>query len=152
MPSRAENALKWSLLLEYGLPVEREVITWADAEIQASGSPADALLDLCTVPLGHKAEILSHLHSLASGADLWTALRAAVPRLYQHLVTKPFDAERIAAGLYRTVEAADDVPKEFHFAYRFDDDFSLAHQGMAGHPDVVRLEFMKVLMHFIPAA
>jgi hypothetical protein len=152
MTPLADDALKWGLLLEYGVPVERDVIAWADARIEETEAPPATLIDLATTPPERTAAILSHLHAIGSGGDLWIALRAAMARLHAHLLAEPAAAERVAAGLYRTAVTARHVPDDFKFAYHFDDAFSLAATGTYGKTGDVRKEFLNALTHVTPKA
>jgi hypothetical protein len=144
----SDEAKRLSILFEYGVRVSREAIAWADSQIAATDSPSETLLQLSTTSPARTAEMLSHLHVLATGADFWCALRAAMPRLREHLVTHPSDAERVARELFQVVVSADSVPEEFDFAYRFDDAFGLAHNQIFGDLEAVRREFIDELARF----
>ncbi len=143
-----DDAKRLSLLLEYGVPAEREAIAWADSQIATLDSPPHALLELSTTPPDHTAEILSQLHVLETGSDCWAALRAAIPYLHEHLVSHPADAPRVAAKLFHVVVSADDVPQDFMFAYHFDDAFDLARERVFGDLKSVEAEFINELASF----
>ena len=96
--------------------------------------------------------MLSHLHVLASAGDFWSGFRAPLEYLHQYLLARPDDVERIASHLYRTAVDAQNVPKEFRFAYEFDDAFAFAHDGVYGKPEEVRRRFMDQLAQFTSAA
>src|SRR5688572_13225239 len=145
MPPYAQSAKRLSLLFDYGVATEREVIEWADSQIVALESPPEALMELAATRPTDAAGMISHLHSLSAQAEFWPAFRQAMGRLYEHLVAHPDDAARIANNIYLTVVTFSDVPKEFSFAYRFDDAFSLAHEGTFGDEDTVRKEFTDAL-------
>jgi hypothetical protein len=114
----------------------------------ALDSPADALLQLAVTPRTQTADIITHLHTLSAEAEFWPAFRSALSRLYEHVASRPADAERIAYEIYRTVLMFPDVPTEFSFAFRFDDAFSLAREGVFGDEDKVRREFIHELQRF----
>lgn len=147
-PPYAQDAKRLSLLFDYGVASEREVIEWADSEIAALDSPPAVLIDLAVTNPTDTAAIMSHLHTLSEGAEFWPSFRAALARVYQHVVTHPADAERIANDIYRTVLMFSDVPAEFSFVFHFDDAFSLAREGIFGDEDAVRKEFMDELRRF----
>jgi hypothetical protein len=148
MPPYAQDAKRLSLLFDYGVAAVREVIDWADAEIVALDSPPDALIELASTRPTDAAAIISHLHTLSEGAEFWPAFRAALARIYQHVVAHPGDAGRIANDIYRTVLMLSDVPNEFSFVYHFDDAFSLAQEGTFGDEEMVRKEFIEELRKF----
>jgi trans-aconitate methyltransferase len=152
MPPYAQDAKRLSLLFDYGVATDREVIQWADSQIVALDSPPDALIQLAVTRPTDTAAIISHLHTLSAEAEFWPAFRAALGRLHDHVVSRPADAERIANDIYLTVLMFPDVPAEFYFAYRFDDAFSLARDGTFGDEETVRREFIHELQRFTPAA
>jgi hypothetical protein len=141
--SIAQDAQRISLLFQYGALDASSVVTWADNAIVALDSPPDALVDLSLAAPASTAEILSCLHRLSLGADFWSALRSAVPALRNFIAQDPERAERIAGHLLVTVYSFDvkDVPKDFHFIYRFDDAFSLAREDIYGDLKAVCREF-----------
>lgn len=151
MPPYAQDAKRLSLLFDYGVATDREVIEWADSQIVALDSPPDALMQLAVTPPTKTADIITHLHTLSAEAEFWPAFRAVLARLHDHVASRPADAERIANDIYRTVLMFPDVPAEFSFAYRFDDAFSLAREGTYGDEDTVRREFIHELQRFAPA-
>lgn len=144
----ADEAKRLSILLEMGVPVAREAIRWAEAQIATAESPSNELLELSTAPASQPATVLSHLHVLAAGADFWRAFGAAMPRLREYLVDHPSASERVAAAFYRIAVAAGDVPEEFTFAYRFEDSFQLARVGISGRTEDVHQDFMDELRQF----
>jgi hypothetical protein len=152
MPPYAQDAKRLSLLFDYGVATDREVIEWADSQIVALDSPPDALMQLAVTRPTDTASIISHLHTLSTDAEFWPAFRAALARIYQHVVAHPTDAERIANDIYRTVLMFSDVPEEFTFVYHFDDAFSLAREGTFGDEATVLREFTDELQRFTTAA
>jgi hypothetical protein len=106
------------------------------------------LIELASTRPTDAAAIISHLHTLSEGAEFWPAFRAALARIYQHVVAHPGDAGRIANDIYRTVLMLSDVPNEFSFVYHFDDAFSLAQEGTFGDEEMVRKEFIEELRKF----
>ncbi|MBI3880757.1 MAG: hypothetical protein HY301_11955 [Verrucomicrobia bacterium] len=152
MPPYAQDAKRLSLLFDYGVATDREVIEWADSQIVTLDSPPDALMQLAVTRPTDTAAIISHLHTLSAEAEFWPAFRTALARLHQHVLAHPDDAERIANDIYRTVLMFTDVPAEFSFAYRFDDAFSLAREGTFGDEGTVRREFTDELQRFTTAA
>lgn len=151
MPQLAHEAKRLSLLFNYGVATEREIIEWADSQIVALDSPPDALLQLASTRPNDTAAFISHLHTLSAGAEFWPAFRAAMARLHQHVVAHPADSARIANEIFRTVVMFSDVPSEFIFAYRYDDAFSLAREGTFGDEEAVRSEFADELRRFTTA-
>ena len=152
MPPYAQDAKRLSLLFDYGVASEQEVIAWADSQIVALDSPPDSLLQLAITSPADTAAIITHLHSLSADAEFWPAFRATLPQLHEHVRTHPADAERIANSLYHTILMFSDVPTEFSFAYHFDYAFSLAREGIFGDEDEVRREFIHELKRFAPLA
>jgi hypothetical protein len=148
--TRADEAKRFSILLEFHMPVGEDVVAWADSQIAASDAPCKPLLDLSTKSPQRTPEMLSHLHALAAGADSWSALRVAVPRLREHLLSHPEGAEGIAHGLFHMAVSASDVPPDFKFACRFDDAFHLARERVFGNVESVRREFLDELARFTP--
>jgi hypothetical protein len=148
MPPYAQDAKRLSLLFDCGVATEREVIDWADSRIVALNSLPDALMQLAVTAPNDTAAFITHLHALSAGAELWPAFRAALARLYEHVLANPRDAERIANCIYLTVATSPDVPAEFIFAYQFDDAFSLAREGIFGDEETVLREFTEELRKF----
>ena len=151
MPPYTQDAKRLSLLFHYGVATEREIIEWADSQIAVLNPTPEALIELSLTPSNKTEDFISHLHALSADAEFWPSFRAALPRLLDHLASRPEDAERIANELYRTVLMDPSVPKDFHFAYRFDDAFSLAREGTYGNEDDVRREFINELKRFTPS-
>ncbi len=151
MPPYAQDAKRLSLLFDYGVAAEREIIEWADSQIVALDSPPDALLQLAVTRPTDTAALITHLHTLDTEAEFWSAFRAVLARLHEHVLANPTDAERIANAIYHTILPFPDVPSEFQFVYRFDDAFDLARDGVCGNTDAVRREFIDELQRFRPA-
>jgi hypothetical protein len=139
-----------SLMLQYGLTTGSGVVQWADAQIIALDSASGSLLELSTTPPSKTGDLVSHLRVLASGADYWSAFRAVLGPLHDHIASNPSRAEYFANLLYRTVISFDsaEVPKDLSFIDRFDDAFSLAREGIYGRPDDVLREFLAELERF----
>lgn len=151
MPPYSQDAKRLSLLFDYGVATEREIIEWADSQIVVLDSPPDALLQLAMTRPTDTAAIISHLHTLSAEAEFWSAFRAALVRIHRHVVTQPSDAERLANDIYRTVVMFSDVPEEFTFVYHFDDAFSLARDGTFGDEATVLKNFTDELQRFTTA-
>jgi hypothetical protein len=154
MTEIAQDAERMSLLLQYGVASGDDVVSWADSLITRLDSSPDSLLELSTTAPSKTADLLSCLRRLSVGADFWTALRSAIPRLRDYVAAHPDRAEGIANHLFLTVcsFSALDVPDDLHFLYRFDDAFSLAREGTYGTPETVLQEFLHELDKFKPAA
>jgi hypothetical protein len=126
------------------------VVRWADAQIMALDSASGSLLELSTTSPSKTGDLLSHLRVLASGADFWSAFRAVLGPLHDHISSNPSRAEYFANELYRTAISFDsgEVPKDLSFVYRFDDAFSIAREGTYGRPEDVFREFLAELARF----
>jgi hypothetical protein len=148
----AQDGKRLSLLFDYGVVSEGEVIAWADAKIMEMKSPPDALLDLAATRPTDTASIISHLHDLCHDAELWPAFRAALASLYHYVAANPREAERIATAICRTLLTFPDLPEEFSFVNRFDDAFLLARDGTYGDEATVQKEFIQELQRFSAAA
>ena len=70
------------------------------------------------------------------------------------IVAHPDRADAIANHLFLTACSfgVSDVPDDLRFVYRFDDAFSLAHEGTYGEPETVYREFIHELEKFTPVA
>ena len=148
MPSYTQDAKRLSLLFDYGVATEREIIAWADSLISVLNPTPDALIELSLTPPTKTEDFITHLHVLSEGADFWPAFRAALARIHDHVVSRPQDAERISAALWHTALSVPGIPKDLNFAYNFDAAFSLARDGTYGNEDDVRREFLKELKRF----
>src|SRR6185436_13963371 len=147
MQSIAQDAQRLSLLFQYGVLDASTVIAWADTAIVQMDSPPDSLLELSTTAPDKTADVLSCLHRLSSGAEFWPALRRAIPHIRDFIVAHPDRAVAIANHLFLTACSfgVSDVPDDLRFVYRFDDAFSLAHEGTYGEPETVYREFIHEL-------
>jgi hypothetical protein len=154
MQSIVQDAQRLSLLFQYGVLDAGAVIAWADGAIAQMDSPSDSLLELSTTAPDKTADILSHLHRLSSGAEFWPALRSAIPQIRDFIVAHPDRADAIANHLFLTACSfgVGDVPDDLHFLYRFDDAFSLAHEGTYGDLETVYREFIRELEKFTQVA
>ena len=79
MKSIAHDAQQMGLLFEYGVVTGNEIVAWADSAIVQLDSLPDSLLQLSLTAPDNTADIISHLHLLASGSDFWDALRSVIP-------------------------------------------------------------------------
>jgi hypothetical protein len=152
MQSIAQEAQRLSLLFQYGVFDAGAIIAWADTAIAQMDSPPDSLLELSTTAPDKTADILSRLHRLSSDAEFWPALRSAIPPIRDFIVAHPDRADAIANHLFLTACSfgAGDVPDDLRFLYRFDDAFSLAHEGTYGEAETVYREFIHELEKFTP--
>ncbi|MDB6016486.1 MAG: hypothetical protein JWR19_975 [Pedosphaera sp.] len=151
LPPYAQDAKRLSLLFDFGVIAEREVIEWADSQIVALASPPDALMQLAVTPPNKTEDIITHLHTLGVEAEFCSAFTAALAQLHDHLVSHPADAERIAPDLFNTIYALQtDIPDEFRFVNRYDDAFDLAKSGVCGDTETLRKEFIDELQKFKP--
>jgi hypothetical protein len=150
MPTIAQDAQRVSLLFHYGAMTACEVIAWADSWILELEEPSDLLIELSTTLPNETTEIVSRLHRLSTGADIWSALRSAFPRLHEFILSQPEKAEIVANHLFNTgcEYLSSNVPKDLNFIYRFDDAFSLAYAGIVGEPKAVYAEFIFELEKF----
>jgi hypothetical protein len=145
----AQDTQRMSLLFEYGVLTGDDVIAWSDSAIVQIDSPPDSLLQLSMTAPDKTADIMSHLHQLSSGSDFWAAVRSAMPQIRDFVVAHPDQAESIANHLFFTAcRAPDRVPKDLHFMFRFDDAFSLAHDGIYGEPQTIYRDFIHELEKF----
>lgn len=147
MTAIVQDALRMSLLFQFGAVAADEVIVWADSLIVQIDSPPDSLLELSTTSPSRTADILSCLRQLSAGAEFWAAFRSALPRLRDYVASHPDRAEGIANQLYLIAcgFAVTDVPDDLHFVYHFDDAFSLAREGVYGDTETVYQEFIHEL-------
>ena len=154
MQSITQDAQKVSLLFQFGVLDASAVIAWADTAIVQMEPPPDALIELSTTPPDRTADILSCLHRICSGAEFWPALRSTLPHIREFILAYPDRAAAIANDLFLTVCSfgISEVPDDLHFVYRFDDAFSLAHEGTYGEPETVYREFVHELEKFTPMA
>ena len=154
MSAIAQEAQRMSLLFEIGVIDAGSVIDWADSQIVAADSPPTSLIELSTTSSERVGDIISHLHTLAQGADFWPAFRSALSTLHEHVSTHPNDAGRVAGELYRRAAftAPSSIPPDLRFLYRYGDAFDLAHQGVYGDMSAVRKEFICELEKFTSAA
>ncbi len=151
MPSYTQDAKRLSLLFDYGMATEREIIEWADSQISVLNPTPDALIELSLTPPAQTENFITHLHVLSAGSEFWPAFRSALAPVHDHVVSRPGDAERIAAALYQTALSVPGIPKDLNFAYVFDDAFCLAREGTYGNEDDVRREFINELKRFTPS-
>ena len=149
MKTIAHDAQRMGLLFEYGIVTGKEVVAWADSAIVQLASLPDSLLQLSLTAPDNTADIISHLHRLASGADFWAALRSVIPRIRDYVVEHPDGAETTANHLFLTAcFAHNKFPKDLQFLFRFDDAFSLAQDGVYGTPQDVYRDFVQELGKF----
>jgi|ERR1051326_4791559 hypothetical protein len=153
MESIAQDAKRMSFLFHYGVLDGLAVIAWADAAIVQMDSPPDALLELSTTAPEQTADLLSYLDRLSSGAESWSALKSAIPRIRDFVASRPDRAEAIANQLFLTgCYGAGDVPEDLRFIFRYDDAFSLAREGQYGDTQTVYQEFLHEMERFTEAA
>jgi hypothetical protein len=154
MPSLAEDAQRMTLLFEYGVVADDEVVAWADWFIVQMDSPPYLLLELSTTAPSKRGDILTCLHRLSVGADFWAAFRSALPRLRDYIASYPDRAEGIANQLSLTAcnSPPSDVPDDLNFICHFDDAFSLAREGTYGESETVYREFVHELDRFSQVA
>jgi hypothetical protein len=154
MQSIAKDAQRMSLLFQWGVATADEIISWADSLIVHMDSPLDSLLELSTTSPAKTGDILSCLHRLSGGADFWAAFRCALHRVRDYVASHPERAEAIANHLFLAAcgFSVSDVPDDLHFAYRFDDAFSLAREGTCGEPQTVYRGFIHELDKFTQVA
>jgi hypothetical protein len=143
MNSIAQDAQRLSLLFEYGAIDARAVISWADTWIVQMDSPPDLLLKLSMTMPEKSGDILSYLRGLSSGADFWKAFRNIIPQLRSFVASHPELAENIAIHFYHTAFIVENVPEDLRFICRYDDEFSLARQGIYGDFDTVYKKFVE---------
>src|SRR5687767_1859494 len=103
MDSLVQEAQQMSLLFQYGVLDANAVIAWADGKLVQMDLPPDSLIELSTTAADRTAEIFSCLHRLSSDAEFWRALRSAMPRLREFVLSHSDRAESIANHLYLTV-------------------------------------------------
>lgn len=151
MPSLAQEAQRLSLLFKYGVVSAGELISWADSQIAELDSPPEALLELSITFPDDTGGIISRLHRLSAGADIWSAMRAALPRIRDYVTARPQDAEHIANHFYLTALTFEPVPTDLRFLYRFDDAFYLAREGTYGDRETIYKDFLSELERFSEA-
>jgi hypothetical protein len=149
MPSLDLEAGRELFLLNLGVRSPVDIVRWVDAVIAKEEAPHELLIELSTTPPERLDRFISVLSDLRRGSDFWSAVRDAMPALHGYVVAHPEEAERIASSLFMTAAGDfDKMPKEFSFIYRFDDAFSLAHEGMHGRLEDVRSDFIAELKRF----
>ena len=151
MPAYTQDAKKLSLLYDWGLLSDDDIIGWAEVQTAQLASPPLVLLELADTKPGSTPSIIAYLHSLSSDAQFWPACRDALWQLHDHLLAQPQDTERMAYTLYHSVLNGAEVPEELNFLSRYDDAFDLAKAGVSGDLASVRDAFIKELERFMPA-
>jgi hypothetical protein len=136
-----------SLLFQYGVITSEDVIAWADRMIVEIGTPSESLLDLSTTSPCKTEDIISCLHRLSVGADLWAAFRNVIPKILEFILSHPEKAEGVAYHLFLTA-CYYTAPKDLRFLYRIEDDFSLANEGVLGNRETVYQNFVDELKKF----
>lgn len=128
--NRANAAKQLSLLLNLGVVTAHEVIAWAESQILETEFSAP-LLDLSTTDATRIGEVISHLNRLSEGANFWEAFRAMLPRLHEHLLAHPSEADRVNFIVHQTLRTFARVPEQVQWLD------PVAFQGMwpARHPD-----------------
>jgi hypothetical protein len=107
MSALAQDALRMSLMLHFGLADGVEVVRWADSQIIALDSPPASLIELSTTRTSQIDDLLSHLRALASGANFWAAWSTMMGPLRDYLTLRPERAADVGSQLKALVSRAD---------------------------------------------
>ena len=150
MNALAQEAARELFLLNLGVHDTRNVVRWADEQVEKEESPSDTLIELSTMPPERIDGFIAGLSRLRDGSDIWAAYRDAMPSIYDYVVKNPEKTELIASTLYLLLAQyfVDTLPSDFQFIYRFGDAFDLARQGIYGDLKSVGEEFTDELKHF----
>lgn len=147
MKTLSQDAMRMSLLFQFGAVRGDEIIKWADEKVIDLDPLPDALLELVQTTPENTADIISCLHQLSLGAGYWEALRQSLGWLHDFICSNPAQAERIASTLYYAVtcEGSGEIPSDLLFVLSYDDAFSLARDGVYGSRETVLAEFIAEL-------
>ena len=149
MSSIAQEATRESFLFDIGVRSSADIIAWADRMIEREEKPHALLIELSTTSPERTDYVLSYLSRLCSGGDFWLAFREALPSVYEFVVARPTEAERIAGSLFFTTHCrSGTIPDEFSFIYHFEDAFYLGREGVYGSEKAVYEDFLSELSSF----
>jgi hypothetical protein len=150
MQSITQEAERMSLLRQFGVRNDSDVIAWADSLIAQMDALPDVLLELSMTAPYKTADIISCLNRLRSGSDFWPAFRSTLPLIREFLVSHPERAECVANHLFLACcrFSYSDVPEDLHFVYQFDDAFESASDGIFGNRRKVYRAFIDELGKF----
>jgi hypothetical protein len=128
MKDLRNDAARLSFLHDIGIISSEEVVQWADTLIVSEEKPSQALIELSTSSGKMVGDVLRHM---AIGADVWSPVEAALPKILQHVLEQPTSAPIVARAFYHiAVTQRYEVPQHFRFILSAEDDFDLAESGV----------------------
>jgi len=128
MKDARNDAARLSFLHDVGIVSSDEIVQWADAFIVSEDKPSQELIELSTSSIKSVGDALRHM---ALGADVWSPIEDALPKVLQHVIDQPTSAPIIARAFYRIAVAQRyEVPEHFRFILCAEDDFNLAESGV----------------------
>ncbi len=137
------NALEMALIA--GVADLREVVSWADREIEISDSPSIELIDLALSDRLPTA--LERLHKLPIKACEDSAVRIHFRFLFRAVRAGKVSHAKVASNLYwLAVDGMVDRNPTLSPMYVFDDYLELAERGIWGSPQEIKDEIMVFLL------
>ena len=131
MDELKDKAAYYRIGLETGVFTITEVIKWADSEITKSESPDELLIDISLMEDANPHDVLSKLKELSISANNLNALRKILSKMYPILKSKPHYSPSFARRLYQIfIEFNYNIPDDLNHIGMFDDEYSLALQGI----------------------
>lgn len=131
MRNIAQEAAYYREALRLGACIISDVITWSDSVLAESDEPRMSFIDLSMMGQTHSLEVLRLLNQLSKGIRAISVLPTVLAAAHDRLVLEPDYGPSLAKGLYDIYVSEDgSVPDELNLIGWFDDQYSLAQEGI----------------------
>ena len=120
-----------ALGLKLGLLIPRDIQTWVDARILESERPDDQLIDLAFSKDQKGYDLYSALLKIGNSGDKYEIVRSLLSKITDHDLNNLRFCRDLAKSLeHFAIDCDYDIPEDLNAIYGFDDEYSLAEQGV----------------------
>ena len=139
----------YALGLRLGILGENDVQSWVNREIETCDAPSEIIMELAFSPKSGIQNAYSLLSSIPDESDQFEVLRKLLSAVSDADLENLEFCGALAEKLYSIwVEADYRAPEDLNLIGFFDDEYSLAQQGLYGSLDEWHEEFKRFLRGF----
>ena len=138
-----------ALGLKLGILVSKDIQAWVDARILDSEFPSDQLIDLAYSQDNNRFDLYSALLQINDNGDKYEIVRTLLSKVTDSDLDQIKYCRMLAKSLeHFSIDCDYDVPDDLNPIYGFDDEYSLAEQGIYSSLKVWHKDFKEFIKGF----